>query len=332
MNQITLKVGAAVIAGCTVVIKPSEESPLSAQIFAECIDKSGFPPGVINMVHGTGLGTGTMLTVHKDVDLVSFTGSPRAAKAIMANAATTLKRVALELGGKGANLVFADADADAVKRGVTHCMNNSGQSCNAPTRMMVEKSFYPEAVKIAKDVASKISVSSAFDESSSAEQVIGPVVNKMQFEKINDYIRIGMEEDNAELIIGGPGRPDGLDSGFFVKPTIFANVNNDMKIARDEIFGPVLCIMPFETEEEAIETANDTVYGLTNYIQTTDEDKAYRVSKRLRSGMVVINGKPRGKGAPFGGMKQSGQGREGGLYGIEDFLEIKSVAGSKPVA
>jgi len=322
MNQITLKVVAAFIAGCTMVLKPSEESPLSALLFAEMVDQAGFPKGVFNLVNGDGVGVGSQLTAHKDVDMVSFTGSTRAGIAISKVAADSLKRVALELGGKGANLVFADADDKAIARGVLRCMNNTGQSCNAPTRMLVERPIYDKAVEIAAATANAITVGSSHD----AGTHIGPVVNENQFNKIQGLIQDGIDE-GARLIAGGVGRPDGLNRGFFVKPTIFADVNNQMKIAREEVFGPVLTMIPFDTEEEAIAIANDTPYGLTNYVQTQDHAKANRVCKQLRSGMVEMNGQGRAAGSPFGGMKQSGNGREGGVWGIEDFLEVKSVSG-----
>jgi aldehyde dehydrogenase (NAD+) len=322
MNQVTLKVVAAAIAGCTMVLKPSEESPLNAIVFAEIMHEAGFPKGVFNLVNGDGMGVGSQLSSHKDVDMVSFTGSTRAGIAISKAAADTLKRVHLELGGKGANIIFADADDKAVKRGVLHMMNNSGQSCNAPSRMLVQKGIYEKAVETAAEVANAVTVGNAHEEG----RHIGPVVNEAQFNKIQGLIQKGIDE-GARLVAGGTGRPDGQNRGFFVKPTVFADVTNEMTIAREEIFGPVLSIIPFETEEEAIQIANDTVYGLTNYIQTQDPAKSNRIALQLRSGMVEINGQSRGAGAPFGGMKQSGNGREGGVWGIEDFLEVKSVAG-----
>jgi len=322
MNQVALKVGAAVIAGCTMVLKPSEESPLNALIFAEMVDKAGFPPGVFNLVNGDGEGVGTQLSGHKDIDMVSFTGSTRAGTAISKNAADTLKKVHLELGGKGANIVFADADEKAVKRGVLHCMNNTGQSCNAPTRMLVERSIYDQAVEKAAAIAKIVTIGAASEKG----RHIGPVVNEVQFNKIQALIQKGIDE-GARVVAGGTGRPDGMNRGYYVKPTVFADVSHDMTIAREEIFGPVLSIIPFDSEEEAIAMANDTVYGLTNYVQTLDNQKAIRLARALRSGMVEMNGQPRGAGAPFGGMKQSGNGREGGKWGIEDFLEIKSVSG-----
>ncbi len=322
MNQITLKVIAALIAGCTMVLKPSEEAPLSALLFAEMIDAASFPPGVFNLVNGDGAGVGSQLSAHADVDMISFTGSSRAGRLISKSAANTLKRVSLELGGKGANLIFADADDKAVKRGVLHCMNNTGQSCNAPTRMLVQRGIYEQAVETAADVAAKISVGPAGAEG----RHIGPVVNAVQFDKIQRLIRQGIDE-GARLIAGGTGRPDGLNRGFYVKPTIFADVRNDMTIATEEIFGPVLSIIPFDSEKDAITIANDTPYGLTNYVQTQDPARANRVARALRSGMVDMNGQSRGAGSPFGGMKQSGNGRECGPWGIEDFLEIKAVSG-----
>jgi aldehyde dehydrogenase (NAD+) len=286
------------------------------------IDEAGFPPGVFNLVNGDGVGVGTQLSGHKDIDMVSFTGSTRAGTAISKNAAETLKKVHLELGGKGANIVFADADEKAVKRGVLHCMNNTGQSCNAPTRMLVERSIYDQAVKTAAAAAEVVSIGSASEEG----RHIGPVVNEVQFNKIQALIQKGIDE-GARVVAGGTGRPNGMERGFYVQPTVFADVEHDMTIAREEIFGPVLSIIPFDTEEEAIAMANDTVYGLTNYVQTQDGEKANRLARALRSGMVEMNGQSRGAGAPFGGMKQSGNGREGGKWGIEDFLEIKSVSG-----
>ncbi len=322
MNQVTLKVGAAVAAGCTMILKPSEESPLSAVLFAEMMDEAGFPAGVFNLVNGDGQGVGTALTGHEDVDMVSFTGSTRAGIAISKNAADTLKKVHLELGGKGANLVFADADEKAVKRGVQHMMNNSGQSCNAPSRMIVEASAYDQAVETAAEVAGKIAVGPANEEGGH----IGPVVNESQWGKIQDLIQKGIDE-GARLVAGGTGRPEHLNRGFYVKPTVFADVTPDMTIAREEIFGPVLSIMKFESEEQAVEMANDTVYGLTNYVQSQDGARRNRLAKQLRSGMVEMNGESRGAGAPFGGMKRSGNGREGGVWGIEDFCEVKAVSG-----
>jgi aldehyde dehydrogenase (NAD+) len=322
MNQITLKVGGAAIAGCTMVLKPSEQSPLNAMIFAEMMDEAGFPKGVFNLINGDGAGVGSQLSGHPDVDMVSFTGSTRAGTAISKNAADTLKKVHLELGGKGANVIFADADDAAVKRGVLHMMNNTGQSCNAPSRMLVQKEVYDRAVETAAEVAGKVTVGNAHEEG----RHIGPVVNELQWNKIQALIQKGIDE-GARLVAGGTGRPEGLNRGYFVKPTVFADVNNQMTIAREEIFGPVLSMIPFDTEEEAIAIANDTPYGLTNYVQTQDGARANRMARALRSGMVEMNGKSRSAGSPFGGMKQSGNGREGGIFGIEDFLEVKAVGG-----
>ena len=322
MNQVVLKVAPALAAGCTVVLKPSEVAPLSSYIFAEMVDDADFPPGVFNLINGDGAGVGTQLSVHPDVDMVSFTGSTRAGRAITKNAADTIKRVTLELGGKGANIIFADADEKAVSRGVRHCFNNSGQSCNAPTRMLVERAVYDQAVETARSVAEETEVAASHIDG----RQIGPVVSEAQWNKIQGLIRQGID-DGARLVAGGTGRPEGLNRGWFTRPTVFADVSQDMTIWREEIFGPVLAITPFDSEDEAIEMAHDTTYGLTNYVQTQDLDKARRVARVMRSGMVQINGTSRGAGAPFGGYRQSGNGREGGVWGLEDFLEVKSVSG-----
>ena len=300
MNQVTLKVIPALLAGCTCVLKPSEEAPLSSMLFAEFCHDAGLPPGVFNLVNGDGPGVGTRLSSHPDVEMISFTGSTRAGRAISRAAAETLKRVTLELGGKGANLVFADADAKAVERGVRHLMNNSGQSCNAPSRMLVERGFYDRAVEIAAEVASGIKVAPA----SEAGKHIGPVVNKRQWDQIQ-----------------------GMNKGFYVRPTVFADVVPGMTIEREEIFGPVLCMIPFDSEAEAVRIANDTPYGLTNYVQSQDGARRNRLARQLRAGMVEMNGKARGAGAPFGGVKASGRAREGGAWGIEEFLEVKAISG-----
>lgn len=321
MNQIILKAIPAMATGCTVVLKPSEIAPLSGLLFAEFVHEAGFPAGVFNMLNGDGPGVGSQLSVHPEVDMVSFTGSTRAGIAISKAAADTLKRVSLELGGKGANIIFEDAHPKAAKSGAIRCFRNSGQSCNAPTRMLVHKSRYDEAVEMAADVAKNTHVGPASDEG----QHIGPVVSEAQYNKIQGLIEVGMSE--ARLVAGGLGRPDGLNRGYYVKPTVFADVNNQMTIAREEVFGPVLSIIPFETEEEAIAIANDTPYGLTNYIQTDDTEKRRRVARRVRSGMVETNGSGFAQGSPFGGYKQSGNGREGGVYGLEEFLEVKAVSG-----
>ena len=321
MNQVMLKVVPALAAGCTMVLKPAEQAPLSAVLLAEMIDAAGFPPGVFNLVNGDGAGVGAHLTAHPDVNMVSFTGSTRAGVAISKAAADTVKRVSLELGGKGANIIFADADEKAVTRGVRHCFNNSGQSCNSPTRMLVERSIYDQAIETARAVAEKTEVGPADIEG----RQIGPVVSETQFNKIQYLIKRGIDE-HATLIAGGLERPDGLNRGHFVRPTIFADVTPEMTIWKEEIFGPVLTMTPFDSEEEAIALANDTPYGLTNYVQTADKSRARRLARGLRSGMVEMNGKFGAPGTPFGGMKQSGTGREGGVWGLEEFLEVKAVS------
>ena len=322
ISQVALKVIPAIAAGCTMVLKPSEIAPLDSMLFAEMLEEAGCPAGVFNLVNGDGAGVGSQLTSHPDIDMVSFTGSTRAGALISHNAADDFKRVGLELGGKGANIIFADADEKAVKRGVRHCFNNTGQSCNAPTRMLVERSIYDQAVEIAKETA----LSTKTDIASKEGKHLGPVVSKLQFDKIQALIQAGIDE-NATLVTGGTGKPDGLETGYFIKPTIFADVNNQMTIAQTEIFGPVLSIIPFDTEEEAIEIANDTPYGLTNYVQTQDQARAKRMSKRLLSGTVELNGKSAASGAPFGGFKHSGIGREGGEHGFTEFVEVKVVTG-----
>ena len=324
MNQVCLKVIPALAAGCTMVLKPSELAPLSAMILAEMIDEVKFPAGVFNLVNGDGATTGDALTSHPDVNMISFTGSTRAGALISKNAAKDFKRISLELGGKGANIIFKDADPEAVERGALRCFRNSGQSCNAPTRMLVEKSIYNETVERVKKFANEMKV----DVSAKEGDHIGPVISDAQFNKIQTLIQKGIDE-GAKLVAGGVGKPDGLEKGYFVKPTVFADVNNQMEIARTEIFGPVLSIMPFETEEEAISIANDTPYGLTNYIQTQDQKKANRVARKLRSGMVDVNGAGIAVDAPFGGYKHSGIGREAGAQGLEEFLEVKTVGGWK---
>lgn len=325
MNQVTLKVIPALLAGCTIVLKPSEEAPLSSLLFAEFIHDAGLPDGVFNLVNGDGEGVGSQLSSHEDIAMISFTGSTRAGRAISLAAAETLKLVTLELGGKGANVIFADADEKAVKRGVISCMNNSGQSCNAPTRMLVERSVYDKAVETAAEVANNIKVGPPSEQG----RHIGPVVNKTQWNKIQAMIEVGIDE-GARLVAGGLGLPDGMNRGFFVRPTVFADVNNDMRIAREEIFGPVLSIIPFDDEEDAIRIANDTPYGLTNYVQSQDGARRNRMALALRSGMVEMNGKSRGAGSPFGGVKMSGRAREGGVWGIEEFLEVKAISGWSP--
>ncbi len=324
INQIALKVIPALATGCTMILKPSEIAPISAMLFAEMIDEVAFPAGVFNLVNGDGIGVGTDISGHPDIDMISFTGSTRAGKLISKNAANTIKRVCLELGGKGGNIVFADSYPNAIRDGIRNVMSNSGQSCDAPTRMLVEKSIYDRAIKEAADEANKIKV----DVASKKGDHIGPVVSKVQYDKIINLINSGIDE-GATLAAGGPDLPNGLDKGYFIKPTIFTNVTNDMEIAKKEIFGPVLSIIPFESEDEAIKITNETEYGLGNYLQTEDKEKAKRVAKKLRSGIVYINGNAADSGTPFGGYRQSGNGREGGVWGLEEYLEIKTVTGWK---
>ncbi len=326
MNQLAAKIAPALAAGCTMVLKPSELSPLSAQLMAEFIHEAGYPAGVFNMVHGTGPDVGAPLSSHPDVDLVSFTGSTRAGIQIAKAAADTIKRVSQELGGKSPNIVFADADLPkAIKRGVMHVFNNSGQSCNAPTRMLVEASVYEQAVQLAVEAGAKVQVGDPTQHGNH----IGPVVSKAQWEKIQSYIKLGAEE-GATVVLGGPGRPDGLANGYYVRPTIFANVKPGMRIEREEIFGPVLCMIPFKDMDDAIRIANDTVYGLAAYVQTGDDAKGKFVARKLRAGSVYLNGAPQDYESPFGGYKQSGNGREWGKHGLLEFLELKSINGFYP--
>ncbi|MBB4092127.1 aldehyde dehydrogenase family protein [Brucella pecoris] len=323
MNQIALKVIPALAVGCTVVLKPSEIAPLSAMLFAEFVDQAGVPKGVFNLVNGEGAIVGEALSQHPDIDMMSFTGSTRAGTAVSRAAATTVKRVSLELGGKSPNIVFADADLEkTIARSLAHCFENTGQSCNAPTRMLVERSVYDKAVELARKVTEDTKVGDPAQEGDH----IGPLSSSIQFEKVQTLIQKGIDE-GARLVAGGTGRPDGFSEGDFVKPTVFADVNNDMTIAREEIFGPVLAMIPFDTEEEAIAIANDTPYGLAAYIQTGSPERAKRVARKLRAGMVQINGTSRAPGSPFGGYKQSGNGREGGKWGLEDFMEVKLISG-----
>ncbi len=322
VNQIALKAIPALLAGCTCVLKPSEETPLDAMMFAEFCHDAGVPPGVFNLVNGDGPGVGARLSEHPDVEMISFTGSTRAGRAISRAASESLKRVTLELGGKGANLLFADADDHAIERSVLRMMENTGQSCNAPSRLLVERAVYDRTVARAAEVADSIRVGPA----SAPGGHIGPVVNKRQWDQIQGYIHKGIAE-GARLVAGGPGLPDGFNRGFYVKPTVFADVTPGMTIEREEIFGPVLSIIPFETEDEALRIANDTPYGLTNFVQTGDPARAQRLARQLKSGMVEMNGRSRGAGAPFGGVKASGRAREGGHWGLEEFLEVKSISG-----
>ncbi len=322
VNQIVLKVLPALIAGCTVVLKPSEIAPLSALKFAEFIHEAGFPKGVFNLVNGSGMDVGEAMSKHPDIDMMSFTGSTRAGIAVQKAAAETVKRVTLELGGKSPNIIFADADlAKAVKRGVAHCFDNVGQSCNAPTRMIVEASVYDEVVELAAKFGADIKVGNPRDKG----RHIGPVISQMQYDKIQGLIDVAIKE-GARVVLGGLGRPEGFNRGYYVRPTIFANVTNDMTIAREEVFGPVLSIIKVADEKEAIEVANDTVFGLAAYVQTGSAERAARVTRQLRAGMVRVNGAGLSAGHPFGGYKQSGNGREGGMFGLEDFTEVKIIA------
>ena len=323
INQIACKVAPALATGCTMVLKPSEIAPISGYLFSQIMDQAGYPQGVYNMVNGAGAEVGNAISSHPDIDMVSFTGSTRAGILVAKAAADGVKRVAQELGGKSPNIIFEDADLErAVRYGVKNMMSNTGQSCNAPSRMLVHSSVYDQAVDIAVQTAEAIKVDDPVKEGNH----IGPLSSAIQFEKVQSLIQQGIDE-GAELVTGGVGRPDGLDAGYFCKPTIFAGVNNQMTIAREEIFGPVLTMIPFDTEEEAIEIANDTDYGLAAYFSTSDNDRAQRVASQLRAGMVRLNGASHGYAAPFGGYKQSGNGREWGEFGFDDFLEIKAVTG-----
>jgi len=323
INQIVCKVAPAIAAGCTMVLKPSEVSPLNALLFAEILDAAGVPPGVFNLVNGDGPTVGAALCSHPDVDMVSFTGSTRAGIQIATLAAPTVKRVHQELGGKSANLILDDADLHAaVTAGVNACFGNSGQSCNAPTRMFVPAARHEEAVAIARRAAEAHVVGPA----DAPGITLGPVVSELQFERIQRLIQTGVDE-GARVVTGGPGRPEGLTRGYFVRPTVFAEVTPDMTIARDEIFGPVLAILPYRDEEDAIAMANDSVFGLAAYVQSGDLEHARRVAFRLRAGSVHLNYPAWDAGAPFGGYKQSGNGREYGEWGLEAFLEVKGIVG-----
>ncbi|MCZ0738027.1 aldehyde dehydrogenase family protein [Phreatobacter sp. AB_2022a] len=323
MNQIGCKVGPALATGCTMVLKPSEIAPVSGLVFTEIMHEAGVPAGVYNMVNGDGATVGHRLSSHPDIDMVSFTGSTRAGILVAKAAADTVKRVAQELGGKSPNIILADADiVRAVTHGARSCFNNSGQSCNAPTRMLVPADRQEEAIAVAREVAEKTIAGDPRAEGTT----IGPVASDIQFAKIQKLIEQGIAE-GARLVAGGPGRPAGLNKGYYIRPTVFADVTNTMTIAREEIFGPVLSILPYRSEEEAIEIANDTAYGLSSYVTSGDLDHARQVARRIRAGMVHINGAGGDLAAPFGGYKQSGNGREWGRYGFEDFLEVKSMFG-----
>lgn len=324
MNQVAAKVVPALAAGCTMVLKPSEYSPFSAAIWTEVLQEAGVPAGVFNLVNGTGLEVGAALAAHPDVDMVSFTGSTRAGIEVAKLAAPTVKRVHQELGGKSPNLVLEDADLErAIKASVLHVFQNSGQSCNAPTRLLVPASRLAEVEALAKKTAEAVIVG----DPKSDQTVLGPVVSRIQFERVESYIAKGIAE-GAKVVTGGEGRPPHLTKGYFVRPTIFSNVTNDMVIAREEIFGPVLAIVPYHDEEEAVRIANDTPYGLQAYIWSNDLARANRVARRIRAGRVTINGAPGDMTVPFGGFKRSGNGREWGEHGLRDFLEVKAVLGA----
>ena len=323
MNQIALKVVPALATGCTCVLKPSEHTPVSAMVYAEIIHEAGYPAGVFNLVNGDGINVGSALSRHPDVQMMSFTGSTRAGTAVTRDAAETVKRVTLELGGKSPNLVFTDCNLEErVTASVDECMFNTGQSCDAPTRLLVERSCYDEVLKIAKLAAEATAVGDPAQEGNH----IGPLFDRIQYERVQAMIQKGLDE-GATLLAGGLGKPEGFETGWYVKPTIFADVSNEMAVAQEEIFGPVLVIIPFEDEADAIAIANDTPYGLAAYLQTGSPARAERVSSRLRAGAIHINGGGFNYGSPFGGYKQSGNGREGGLMGLEDYLETKTLHG-----
>lgn len=323
MNQVTCKVAPALAVGCTMVLKPSEVAPLSSYIFTEIMHEAGVPAGVYNMVNGDGPGVGTALSKHPDVDMMSFTGSTRAGSLVAQNAAPTVKRVTQELGGKSPNIILDDADLEkAVTGGVLHMYNNTGQSCNAPSRMLVPRSRLAEAEQIAAAVSQSVVVG----DTASKDTTMGPVVSKVQWDKIQVLIQKGIDE-GAKLVCGGTGLPDGVETGHYVKPTVFSEANNEMTIAREEIFGPVLTMIPYDSEEEAIRIANDTPYGLAGYVQSGDMDHARAVAAKIRAGNIHINGASGGPDIPFGGYKQSGNGREWGAHGFTDYLEIKAIEG-----
>ncbi|MFT4102468.1 MAG: aldehyde dehydrogenase family protein [Burkholderiaceae bacterium] len=323
LNQITCKVAPALAAGCTMILKPSEYTPTSALIFAEIMEEAGVPKGVFNLINGLGPDVGAAMSGHPDIDMISFTGSTRAGIDVAQRAATTVKRVSQELGGKSPNIILEDADLQkAVAGGVAHVFMNSGQSCNAPTRMLVPQAKMNEAMEIAKAVASQTRAG----DPRAAGTSIGPVVNEIQWNKIQALLQKGVEE-GATLVAGGPGRPQGIDKGFYVQPTVFANVTNEMTIAREEIFGPVLTIIGYQDEDEAVRIANDTPYGLAGYVSGGSIERARQVARRIRAGNVNLNGVPNERTAPFGGYKQSGNGREWGKFGLDEYLEVKAIAG-----
>jgi aldehyde dehydrogenase (NAD+) len=326
MNQVTCKVGPALAAGCTMVLKPSQLSPLSALLFAAAVDEAGVPAGVFNMVNGAGAALGEAFATHPLVDMVSLTGSTAVGGVVGAAAAPGIKRVSLELGGKSANIVFGDVDvARVVRSGTLGVMHNSGQTCNAPTRMLVAREIYDEAVEVAARAADDIAVGDPTDETT----FMGPVAGRKQFDTVRGYIQTGIDE-GARLVAGGLERPDGLQRGFFVRPTVFADVTRDMRVFQEEIFGPVLVMTPFGDEDEAVDLANASEYGLSGYVQSRDVERARRVASRMRTGMVHLNGAPTDGAAPFGGYRKSGNGREWGVFGLEDYLEVKAVMGWSP--
>jgi aldehyde dehydrogenase (NAD+) len=328
MNQVVAKVAPALAAGCTMILKPSEFAPLSSYLFAQILHEAGVPAGVFNLVSGDGPTVGAAISAHPDVAMVSFTGSTRAGVAVAQAAAPTVKRVTQELGGKSANIILDDADLEkAVKQGVRECFLNTGQSCNAPTRMLIPRSKMAEAVAAAKKAAEGTAVGDPGAEATG----IGPLANRAQFEKVQRLIQKGMEE-GATLVAGGPGRPDGFSKGYFVKPTVFADVTNDMTIAREEIFGPVLCMIPYEDDSDAVRIANDSPYGLSGFVTSGNLERAHRIAKRIRAGNVHINGARVDVSGCFGGYKQSGNGREWGEAGLEEFLELKTIFGYASVA
>ena len=323
INQIALKVLPALAAGCTCILKPSEHTPLSAIIYTEILHEAGCPPGVFNLVNGEGPEVGTAMSRHPDIQMMSFTGSTRAGTAVTQDSAEWVKRVTLELGGKSANLVFADSDLEErVQNAVAECMANTGQSCDAPTRLLVERSCYDQVVEIARQATIATRVGDPTEEGDH----LGPLFDRIQFDRVQNLIGVGIQE-GAQLLVGGLGKPEGFERGWYVKPTLFTDVNNQMRIAREEVFGPVLVIIPFDTEEDAIAIANDSPYGLAAYLQTGDPSRARRVARQLRAGAVHINGGAYEYGSPFGGYKQSGNGREGGSMGLEDYLETKILHG-----
>ncbi|MEM7215180.1 MAG: aldehyde dehydrogenase family protein [Pseudomonadota bacterium] len=321
VNQIIIKVAPALAAGCTMVLKPSEFSPLTSVMLAEVIDEAGCPPGVFNLINGDGPGVGEAISTHPEIDMISFTGSTRAGKAITKAAADTIKRVTLELGGKSPNLLFADSDLEqAAKISVDSCFINNGQSCDAASRLLVERSVYDKVV----DLVTEEVANTKIDDPMKEGDHIGPVVNKKQFDHVQNLIQAGID-DGATLAAGGPGLPQGFNKGYYIRPTLFTDVNNQMNIARQEVFGPVLAVLPFDTEEEAIEIANDTVYGLAAYVQSSDSERINRVSRKLRAGVINVNGNAGDYDVPFGGYKQSGNGREAGPLGLHDYLETKAI-------